>query len=81
MVLDEAGSVYVAGSSDSDMLAFKYDSDGNEIWTNRHLAPNGPSSCAVGIALDQANNVIVTGYGGSNMSFVTVKYSQACDVR
>jgi len=70
VVVDSAGSVYVAGSIwglfhspdryDSDILLQKYDADGNQVWSRQ----SGRSSAdeAEGVAVDADDNVYIAGY-------------------
>ena len=78
-----AGSdIYVTGASDGvsskDYLTVKYNSSGSEQWTMRFNAPAGENDFASSVAVDQFENVYVTGYagvtGGENDIF-TLRYS------
>ncbi|MFO8009613.1 MAG: hypothetical protein R6U89_02260 [Dehalococcoidia bacterium] len=80
MLIDEAGGVYIAGTSCNRYLTIKYDHDGNKIWTSQFKDPN-PEASASGktIALDDHKNVYILGnsYVPDDRYYVTiVKYSQ-----
>jgi len=87
LVLDDAGNVYVTGSSymefqwssGRDYLTIKYDPGGNEMWAARYRGvavqcPDDPSALAV----DASGNVYVTGtsyyWGCVGTDYATVKY-------
>jgi hypothetical protein len=85
LALDEAGNVYVTGSSDGgatgiDYATIKYDSSGEQQWVARYDGPvSGPDiDYATALALNGAGNVCVTGYGsgvGTVTDYATIKYS------
>ena len=82
LAVDEAGNVFVAGSSwggatYGDYATVKYDSLGNTLWTARYNGPGNGSDHAASLALDQAGNVYVAGESrgsGSGHDYATVKY-------
>jgi hypothetical protein len=84
-VTDSAGNVIVAGYTDEgvtgpDILIIKYSGAGAPLWTNRYDGPFHSTDEPHGLAVDGADNVIVTGYsygGASYFDFVTIKYSSA----
>jgi uncharacterized delta-60 repeat protein len=61
-----------------DYATIKYDQNGNQLWVNRYDGSAGNNDSATGIAVDNSNNIIVTGESkqtGSNFDYATVKYS------
>jgi len=84
IVVDEAGNVYVTGSSSvtgilDDYATVKYDSNGNELWVAHYDSPAGEQDHASAITLDNFGNVYVTGAsrdGGHSwdQDYATVKY-------
>jgi hypothetical protein len=88
IAVDGAGNVYVTGYSstnvnwpyDFDYLTVKYNSDGDEQWTERYIGPGIAGSnddYALALAVDGAGNVYVTGHSpGSttNDDIATIKY-------
>ncbi|HUN81427.1 MAG TPA: SBBP repeat-containing protein [Phycisphaerae bacterium] len=80
---DHAGNIVVAGFSvlghdGADYTTIKYDADGHFIWLNRYEGVGHGGGYPAAIAIDQNDNVFVTGssYGGASGSdFATVKYS------
>ena len=82
LALDAAGNVYVTGYSHDgtyyEYLTLKYDTNGNELWVRTYDGPGNGSDYAVGLGLDAASNVYVSGYswGGSatRYDYATVKY-------
>jgi hypothetical protein len=81
VVFDSAGNVIVTGQSQSaignlDYFTRKYDRNGNTLWSVRYDNEQG-ADVALFIALDSANNVIVTGRSSDSVSgddIYTVKY-------
>lgn len=65
IVLDNAGNSYVVGTSYNgsqfNVITIKYDSDGNELWNVTHDGPSSGLDEAVGIVLDNNNDVIIAG--------------------
>jgi hypothetical protein len=67
--LDGSGNVYVAGTSeslgsDNDILAIKYDANGNELWTFAYNISDHPgvADAARDIAVTPSGNVYITGW-------------------
>jgi len=85
MFVDDAGNVYVTGSSSPsaiaqnwDYLTVKYDTQGRLQWTLRYNGPQNGNDYARALAVDGSGNVYVTGesYGPGQNDIVTIKYSQ-----
>jgi len=84
LTLDQDGNVYVGGFGNGaslltyDLFVLKYDSDGNEVWTQRWTSPiQNYSAYAYSIAVDSQQNVYVTGFesdGFADGRFITLKY-------
>jgi len=83
--IDSDGYVYVTGesaglgTSASDYVTIKYDSDGNEAWEALYDGPAHITDVAFALALDVEGNVYVTGgsYGlGTGTDYATIKYDQ-----
>ncbi len=76
--LDNDGNVYVTGStyfsSPNSINTIKYDSSGNQIWVAVYNDSLYPGKLAVSLAVDNFNNVYVTGEVADN--FCTIKYNQ-----
>ncbi|MGE5797300.1 MAG: T9SS type A sorting domain-containing protein, partial [Ignavibacteria bacterium] len=77
---------YVSGSTQDtslavtlDYITIKYNSAGEELWAIKYDGPNHTGDQAVGLALDEENNVIVTGTSQSHIT--TVKYSQVTGIK
>jgi len=86
ITLDSSGNVIVAGTTDSDnssttinndICVIKYDSNGNQSWTNNYNGTANADDEASAIATDNLGNIYVTGMtnGIANYDYVTVKYS------
>lgn len=84
--VDDAGNVYVTGSSAGsgsfqDYATIKYDGNGNQLWVARYNAPANGSDAAKAFGLDIAGNVYVTGESpGASLyefDYATVEYDNA----
>jgi len=83
IALDGQGNVYVAGyTKDSisfhDFLLIKYNASGDTVWMRTY--DNGSSDLAQAVAIDNQNNIYITGSSnglGSDGDFATVKYNSA----
>lgn len=90
---DNAGNVYTTGASglnwiiyDSDYATIKYDSDGNQIWVRTYDGSGHGNDYAYKIALDQFDNVYVTGSSTNadtvpHLDFTTIKYNNNGNVK
>jgi len=78
LAVDGTGNSYVAGYAFGDLLVFKYNRDGKQIWATGY--GQGRLFCGpTALALDGAENVLVTGGCGGQFGFstdITVKYVQ-----
>ena len=88
MVIDNAGNVYVTGSSNSgassdDYITIKYNTNGVQQWVARYNGPGNGSDVPNAIFADANGNVYVTGYSDLltgafiNNDVATVKYNSA----
>lgn len=85
ITVDDAGNVYVTGYSyDSltcyDYATIKYDAEGKEQWVARYNGPADSIDHAYAVAVDEADNVYVTGWSfdvNSDYDYATVKYNSA----
>jgi len=89
--VDGLGNVYVVGQSqglgtNTDIVTIKYDSDGNEVWTERYNGPESnydtPSTEDGGkcMAMDMYANIYITGVSRSatsNYDYLAIKYDSA----
>ncbi|UOQ69144.1 malectin domain-containing carbohydrate-binding protein [Hymenobacter volaticus] len=83
LAVDAAGNVYVTGrsfnqGSGDDYATVKYSASGQRLWTARYNGAGNGSDQAVGLGLDAAGNVYVTGTSagtGTKLDYVTVKYA------
>jgi len=84
LALDTIGDAFVTGqltivhSANPDPIAtYAINSSGSYIWTNLYYSIPVAASVGTSIAIDQANNVYVTGYSpgtNSGNDIVTIKY-------
>ncbi len=85
IVVDASGNVYVTGSSfgidtDEDVLTIKYSASGVGQWVARYDGPANDYDAGLGLKVDNAGNVHVTGtsYGVlTDADIVTIKYNAA----
>jgi hypothetical protein len=73
MALDGQGNIYVVGLSQNTnnqlgYVTIKYAPNGNQLWTARFDSTNYPTAAPAAMAVDNSNNVIVTG------NALTIKY-------
>jgi len=82
MTVDRAGNSYVTGYSKGkgtgyDFLTLKYDTDGNEVWSERLDGGSAGDDKPVAVKVDATGNVYVTGSSqgkASDADYLTVKY-------
>lgn len=82
IALDNLGNIYVTGKSGIGSFRYqfatvKYLPDGTQDWVRTYLGPANLSAEANAIAVDNQNNICVTGrdYGSdSTAEYVTIKY-------
>ncbi len=85
--VDNEGNVYVCGGSQGDLyyddyITVKYDSSGIEQWNRRYNGSDNFLDQARSLAIDQSNNVYITGYSthsGTGYDFTTIKYNKHGD--
>lgn len=56
---DSAGNAYVLGESNYNAVLIRYDSTGRQVWTQ--ILSSSDSISTSGIAIDNANNIYITG--------------------
>ncbi|MCX7785102.1 MAG: SBBP repeat-containing protein, partial [candidate division WOR-3 bacterium] len=87
IAIDNAGNVYVTGRSASsnsyplnyDYATIKYNPNGIEQWAKRYNGLGNSNDQAYAIAVDNQDNIYVTGSSNSNTSsdYTTIKYNSA----
>jgi len=60
------------GSSYWDIITFKFDSDGNDIWNKTYDSGYGDE--AFGVAVDSADNIAVAGHAGVDYDWLVMSY-------
>jgi len=82
IVIDGANYIYVTGYSgpntNYDYATIKYNNAGSPMWVSRYPGPVNGEDRATAIALDNSNNVYVTGYSagsGTGFDYTTIKYN------
>jgi len=79
VAVNNTNNIIVTGYSaamggDYDYFIVEYDSNGTILWQD--MLDNGDDDIAHGVAVDNADNIIITGksYIGGNFDYLTVKY-------
>jgi len=84
IALDNLGNVYVTGGSGigglflTQYATVKYTSGGTQEWVKTYIGPANLSAKARCIAVDNLDNIYVTGYDGdfdTTWDYVTIKYT------
>jgi hypothetical protein len=83
IAIDGSNNIYVTGESNGwtyyDYATIKYYPNGDTAWVIRYNGPESSSDGGYAIALDDSNNVYVTGYShgsGTDLDYATIKYIQ-----
>lgn len=80
VAVDAAGSVYVAGDTDNDVLLLKYSAQGQLAWSRVYDGPASSSDNAVDLTVDAQGNPILVASSrgvGTRGDFATLKYNPA----
>lgn len=83
IALDSVGNSYVTGFSQNessyyDCVTIKYNPLGETVWVARYDGPSHDNDQGVGIAVNGAGEVFVTGYSWDSLTsydYITIKYS------
>jgi uncharacterized delta-60 repeat protein len=83
LVLDRYGNIYVTGQttgsgSSKDYITIKYHPNGDTAWLRIYDGPSHGDDIATAIAVDDSDNVYVTGRSdsvGTAQDYVTIKYN------
>jgi len=79
IAVDQAGDVYVTGTSGTGYATIKYNSVGQEQWVARHDPQSGYAE-ATALAIDSLGNIYVTGASSGpdgSLDYTTIKYSSS----
>jgi uncharacterized delta-60 repeat protein len=88
IAIDSKGYIYVTGFSFGGILpgfnytTIKYSPAGDEVWTMSYNGPGNDEDKAMAVAVDNSDNVIVTGYSKNSSlpgseDYLTIKYSSS----
>jgi Beta-propeller repeat len=85
LAIDSSGNIYVTGASfnasnNFDCVTIKYDSTGQETWVARYDGPTHLSDFGYAIAIDNSDNISVTGAGEvsfNEFNYLTIRYNSA----
>lgn len=85
LAVDDAGNVYVTGSSDGigtlyDFATIKYNASGSTEWIVRYNGPGNGEDESWAILVDDDGYVYITGYSegsGSGSDYATIKYNNS----
>jgi len=83
IAIDSHGNICVTGYSPGigtfdDYATIKYDPEGKQLWVRRYNGPTNDNDRAYAIAVDNLDNLYVTGVSGPypNQDYTTIKYDK-----
>lgn len=87
IAIDDSAYIYVTGWSlgsgtNFDFATIKYSPDSVEVWVRRYNGPGYGPDWGTALAIDQANNIYVTGLSvesGGTQDYMTIKYTSHGD--
>jgi uncharacterized delta-60 repeat protein len=83
IIVDGNGDIIVVGvfggntAAGLDIAVAKYDVEGNQLWRELYMGPDGRDDSATEVAVDGDNNIVVVGYSSvtfSDYDALTLKY-------